>query len=631
VPNQRSSPLMRTAPNDGRIHRSVDARAPWNLPGSILLYAAFAAIVFLVQGREPLLGPDHLTYFQLADSIIALCSKGDYWREANSVRSFGVLLAYLQPMTGSHVLSMKIVLAAITVPYLLSAELLFGLFTQVRWQAVLFAILSGFAVSFGIASWGVTDSTALLPRTLVAPVILLTVWIWLRFRGSPARYLVFPLLVLGSLLHLSTFYLAAVFALLEVWDYVVARKLRIDWHVPAFLLGLVLAGVLLLGLEIAGLSSKMIGIQIPYTLRSLGIDVKNLETGKVTGCVPDATAADAANAGVERGPVRGPVPLTAAGASSAPGRTTGEAGATALGAHVKKEPAPLTAREAWEIELNLRPWRNMPLPAATVANTLSSSMLILMLAFAGMVIARKTGPNRMDRFMFAMFCVVPIVALLPQTILWGLRSFTSVFPATIEEVRAISLIMIPALYYVLRLFRHVVDAGGRRSRLQAAAIVVGVVSLPLLMKALPGSVRQGILSAMTAIGVVDERSPASVANARSALGISAKAPFYYATRGVSAWIKANTPSNARILTDRDDLVLLSDKIIIGSRQVGVTTFYASQEHADAFFWAADAFNSRDTAKVERVARALDADYFVVPWPVDRPAYADEHFSVVAVR
>ena len=72
--------------------RQWGAGAAW--AASVLLYCAFAALVFVVQGSRPLLGSDHISYLQLADSIIASCPAGDYWRETTSVRTFGVLLAH---------------------------------------------------------------------------------------------------------------------------------------------------------------------------------------------------------------------------------------------------------------------------------------------------------------------------------------------------------------------------------------------------------------------------------------------------------------------------------------------------------------------------------------------------------
>jgi hypothetical protein len=107
--------------------------------------------VFVAQGPEPLLGADHISYIQLTDSILRACPDGDYWRELTSVRTLSVALAYLFAKTGSHVLSMKIVLAVFSVPFLLAAEMLFRLFAT-RWTARLFAMLCAFAVSFGVSS-----------------------------------------------------------------------------------------------------------------------------------------------------------------------------------------------------------------------------------------------------------------------------------------------------------------------------------------------------------------------------------------------------------------------------------------------------------------------------------------------
>ena len=254
---------MSSASSAGQSQGNFEGQTRWSWAASLLLYAAFAAVVFLVHGDRPLLGPDHVAYFQLADSIIDARPGGDFWHESNSVRSFAVLLAYLYAWTGSHILSMKVILAAITVLYLLSAELLFSLFTAVRWQAVLFALLSGFAVSFGMSSWGVTDSTALLPRSLVAPIIILSIWFWLRFGDRPVKYLAFTFLILGSLLHLSTFYVVGILVLLELWDFIAIRRLHIDTRIPAFLGGLALAAGLLFLFELLGFSVQVFQAMIP--------------------------------------------------------------------------------------------------------------------------------------------------------------------------------------------------------------------------------------------------------------------------------------------------------------------------------------------------------------------------------
>lgn len=580
----------------------------WGWGASALLYAAFAAAVFVVQGSQPTLGSDHLSYFQLADSMLASCPQGDYWRETTSTRSFGVLLAYLHGWTGSHVLSMKLILGAFTVFYLLAAELFFSIFAGARWQAVLFAVLSAFAVSFGISSWGVTDSTALLPRTLVAPLVMLSAWLWFRFDGRPARYLAFTLLVLASLLHLSAFYMIGVLVLVEIWDVVALREEGAGRRVPAFVGGLALAVATLFALEYAGVSSKMIGVHIPDMLRSVGIKVDNLDNRPPHQCRKSA----------------GPTPADAA---LPPPRLS----SVAAPAAAQSPPPPLSAKEAWAVELSLRPWRNMPLPMVNVANALSSSALIILLAVAGLVSARRAGFTRVDRLMLAMFVAVPLFALGPQTVLWVLRSFMPVYPATIEEVRALGLIMIPALYFVLRLFRRVLEAGGPRAPLKAAAVALAVVALPLFMKSLPAWAREGILSAMATVRVVDPSSAPGMANARTALGLSAaSAPFYYSTQGVREWLARNTPPGARILTNRDDLILLRERVIVGTRQVGATAYYATQEEARLFLETSQAMAARDAKRVSELARAYGADYVVLPWPLEGALFSDPNFSVLRV-
>src|SRR5262249_6466464 len=77
-------------------------RAGWG--ASVAVYASFAAAVFIAQGPQPLLGADHISYIKLADTIYAACPDGRYWRELNSVRTFSVLLAWMQGYTGSYVL-----------------------------------------------------------------------------------------------------------------------------------------------------------------------------------------------------------------------------------------------------------------------------------------------------------------------------------------------------------------------------------------------------------------------------------------------------------------------------------------------------------------------------------------------
>lgn len=599
--------------------RALLARSGW--AASLAAYALFAAATFVALGPEPLLGPDHLTYFQLADTIAANCPAGDYWRETDPVRNFAIALAYLNPLTGDPVLSMKLVLAVSTVFYLLAAELFFALFHADRLRAMLFALVSAFAVSFGVTSWGVTDSTALLPRTLVAPVMMVAIWLWMRFDTHPARYLAFPLLVLGSLLHLSAFYLAGVLVLVELWDWIVLRRFSIDRLVPSFAAGLVAAAGLQVGLEQAGLASKAFAIQIPHMARSMGFDIPNADPGAKFGCQPAAKAS--------RDSRGSPTPQQAASADAHrvafPSRTAAIPAAPAV---PHADSAARTAKEAWDIELALRPWRNMPLPLVNVANLLASSALVLALAFAGMMAARRDGFTRADGLMLGMFVMVPVFAFGPQTLLWWLRSFTDVYPVTIEEVRAIGLIMIPALYFVSRLYARVAAGAAPRAGRMATLIVVAALVLPLAMKSLPRFAREAILAGLGAAGVVNPSIPSSLANARSALGLAATRPLFYATRGARAWLAAHARPGERVLTDRDDFVLLRDLEVLGPRQVGATSSYVTPEQARLFTETVRAYGTRDTDRVLALARSLGADFAVVGWPVSGAVYSDADFSVL---
>lgn len=573
----------------------------WSWGASLVLYAFFAAVVFMVQGRQPLLGPDHVTYFQLADAIMEAHPSGDYWRETDSVRSFGVLIAYLHAWTGSHLLSMKLLLAVVTVAYLLSAELLFGLFAQQRWQSVLFALLSAFAVSFGISSWGVTDSTALLSRSLVTPIVLFSVWFWLKFYDRPVKYLAFSFLVLGSLLHLSTFYVIGILGLLELWDFIAIRKLRIDVRLPAFIGGIILSAVLLYALETLHVSVNLIHSTLPHLFAATKVSVDDGE-----GTLGDSRASRRVAFG------------------------SGGANADFSGSVAYKQ---ITSKEAWALELRLRPWRNIPLPWANIANVFSSFALVLILALAGVWCRKVAGWTQMDRIMGAMFLIVPIFAFLPQAMLWILRSFTSVYPATFEEVRAIAFIMIPVLYFVMRLFQHVLEAHNTIAAIKAAGIVLGVVALPLATKSLPASARETIFSSMTSLGFVNPADPGSVMNARSALGISHTTPFYYSTERVISWLRQNTPPGARILTDRDELVLVREREIVGPRQVAAVPPRAGVELPDLaqiYFWTQQALRDHDFARLERIAEMCGADFIVIPWNTAGAIYSDSYFSVVPV-
>jgi hypothetical protein len=103
---------------------------------------------------------------------------------------------------------------------------------------------------------------------------------------------------------------------------------------------------------------------------------------------------------------------------------------------------------------------------------------------------------------------------------------------------------------------------------------------------------------------------------------------------VIRWVRENAPKGSRILTDRDEFIVLYGHEIVGPRQVAaVPNRYGIELPAmtQVFFQTMEAVQSRDTARVADVARSYAADYFVVPWPVEGALYRDRFFSLVATR
>jgi len=209
---------------------------PYLLPP--LLYVTFAAIVYLVQGPEPELNIDHVAYFKLADGIRAHYPGGDYWRAFDTLHAYSIGVAYLTDVTASNITSLKLLLAGMTVAYLVAFERLAFFFTHSRPFAVLLSLLSALFVSFGASFWGMTDFSASLHRTLVVPFFVLILWFFLRFRDSPWRYAAYPLLVALSLLHLSSYHMLLVLVAFEPIDFLFLRKCRPDRRLLFFAAGL---------------------------------------------------------------------------------------------------------------------------------------------------------------------------------------------------------------------------------------------------------------------------------------------------------------------------------------------------------------------------------------------------------
>ena len=566
---------------------------------SLALYVSFASAVFLIMGQRPMLGSDHLSYMRLAEEIAEKHPGGNYIQEIDSVRSFSVMLAYLQHFTGSHVLSMKLILAAESLPYLFAAELLLSLFTTGCWKRRIFALMSGFAVSLGVASWGITDYTALMPRTLVMPAIFFCFWFFLRFYQRAWRYAVFPVLVLFSTVHLSTFYCIGVLLVFEVFDIFILRRRIIDIRVVAFPSWLFSALVLLLALQSTGLVVDGTGF-----LRSM--------------ILPNAKNATASVSKTDSERRTGRLKFN--------GRPYKEVVDKVVSEKIMPSSTP---REAWQFELTSRAWRNMPLPWINVANIFSSFGLIMLLACTGAGIAFSGVPRELDRKMAWMVPAIVFFALGPQTALWILRKFTEITPVNIEEIRALSFLMIPALYFCVRLFDWLGDQSGLTNFWGRTGVVIAYLALPLTMKSLTPEVRNRILDTVVRVGLVNS-NPAAINNARSALGLSYRVPLYYPVEGISRWLRDNGQFNSLVLTDRDDM-LVRNLHFVGSRQeVALQDSQTDQASAVLFIHTRlkRTLSTQNLSEAMILAKEIEARYLIVPWPVEKAVYRDDYFSLI---
>jgi hypothetical protein len=222
----------------------------------LVVYVLFAALVFWLHGAEPRLSIDHVYYFRLADQVRAAHPAGDYWRSADWIHMYGVVLAYLYQVTGSHVLSLKLVLALMTIPNL-AAFHSFMRMAGARWEeAILFSLLSGMFVSFGASVWGVTDFAATVARILVLPLVVMAVWFFFSRGESLSRYAVFPALALASLVHLSALHAFGVLAAYEGLDFLFRRAARIDRRLGAFLVAIAVALAFLAAMSVVGIATS---------------------------------------------------------------------------------------------------------------------------------------------------------------------------------------------------------------------------------------------------------------------------------------------------------------------------------------------------------------------------------------
>ncbi len=583
-------------------------KSPIVLP--LIFYVVFAATVYVIQGPEPSLSIDHISYFKLADEIRANFPLGDYWRSFNSVRAYGVILAYLFGLTGSHITSLKVLLAVMTVMYLVAFQVFMRLATDSRGRAVMFSLLSALFVSFGASIWGMTDFAASLSRTSIVPFMVLMIWFFFREFSSPWRYAIFPGLILLSLLHLSALHVFLVFGAYEGLDFLFRRRCRIDRNLLYFALSLV-ASVAMQGV-IENVGSGSVGF-IRYTL--------NMTVPSIAQMLPAPAApptAPAAPAAEPSPPVAKPPASQAAPAPETP-----------------KPPEKLSNKEAWKIEILAFPWRNFPPSLATLATMASSFGIIFLLALTGAIRAFRRGVAKaLDREMVMFTFAVLLCAYGLQIFLWALRDAIPVFPINFEEMRAINMLMIPSVYFIFRLYDEAPQFGGLSQRAVRVALIAAFVLQPIvIVKVLPAPWREAIIYEAVARGVLNGGDAPRMLYARQFLGLADEGRrFYYSSRPALEWLERNATPNDTVFTNLNEFYMSRVKTVGPFLEiVSLDVWDVRRAQWAQTLGAIDrALSARDLAQVMALARSLGATYAVVSWPVEDAAYRDDFYSVVKV-
>jgi hypothetical protein len=577
-----------------RVEAAIE-RFPRMLP--LAIYVAFAACVYFVHGPEPSLSIDHIPYFKLADEILRLYPDGDYWRSFNSVRAYGVLLAYLHHLTGSHLISLKLVLAGITVLYLASFQLFMSLATARRAFAVLFALLSAFFVTFGASIWGMTDFAASLNRSVIIPPVMVLIWYFFANFSSPRRYIVFPSLILLSLAHLSALHVFGVFLGFEIMDYVFRRRFRIDRNIAWFVLALFSSVMLQATLENLGGGTTN---YVRYTL--------NMAAPELAEKLPSLPAA-----------LSGPKPPASALPPRLPGR-----------------PEKLTMHEAWKIEIMAFPWRNFPPSFATLATIASSFGVILFLAlWGGARVLRRRIAGPLDWHMIRFAAGTLLAAYGLQVLLWVVRRYATVLPINFEEVRAINMLMVPAIYFVFRQF-ETAPPDARPSRAAFRALVVAAVVLQpiVIVKAMPIEWREAIIARAIDMGIIRSSDPPRMLYARQFLGLATTGHrFYYASKPALEWLEDHALPGETVLTRLDEFHMSRVKAV--GPFLGIVNLDAWDPRRQTWSETLEAVDralaAKDLERVKRLARVLHANYAIVDWPVPDALYHDQYYSIIRVE
>jgi hypothetical protein len=550
----------------------------------VAFYICFALGVYIIHGPHPPISIDHIAYFKLADQIRDAHPQHDYWRAASVTHSYAVLMCYLGDLSGDHVKTLKILLAVMTVAYLCSAERLFALFATHRWVAVLIAVVSAFHVSFGSVFWGVTDFAASLNRTLVVPpMLLLLAW---YFGNYPRRrrFLTYPALVFLSILHLGTYYLLAVLAAMDgvrlIRD-VLFRRERLSANLASYAAAFLLVALAYLSIEPLNLTRNVLTMLLPRVEQTTHPAVSLSQSPPMDGV--------------------------------------------------------LSSRDAWAMEIFAQPWRNFPLPFATILAALMSLAVILPIAIgSGFLAIRKTGWRPADKPMLLMAASVVFCAYSLQCTLWVVRQFIPIYPVNFEEVRTVSFVYLPILYFIMRGFEWAWFQGGawESKRLAVLGIILVLLQPIVIVRVLPRVLRERIFDAARQMGVLDQRESQRNMYARQVLRIeSAGHRFYYSMVPMISWLRTHAGPEQRILTNRDDLFLLRSTVVgtsNGFLNLDIRSPLRLIWHQQVLELDA-ALAAKDSQRVRELARKYDIDYTVLPWTEEGAAFSNGGFSIIVTR
>lgn len=210
------------------------------------LIAAVITAGFLMMMGGARLSDDQINYVAIAERILDPAAPVVSWVP---YRTFSFLLAGLFGLTGDHILSLKVIFAAVSFLYLIGMARFLGIFLKNKpavWAATVISMTPGYTL--GMTFWGFGQFELILARTVfmaLAPWVL-----WLFWDPAPRRRaLSLILCALGTILSMEAMLLLAIMGLCMVLQFMLDKKVRAQ-----------AAGVLGWGMAVAAL----IGIVVYY-------------------------------------------------------------------------------------------------------------------------------------------------------------------------------------------------------------------------------------------------------------------------------------------------------------------------------------------------------------------------------